>query len=158
MCRMLVIATILSLRSYRHQTSHLRLFHISSYLLANLWGCAPFLIMGLCPLKLSFPGALLPAMASAHSAVSTATIVRVSRTVCRSIVLSTSLSRPLPTSWFMRGLAIGPNTAAGTPRVPRRGARRELHACTCPPLISCSPKCWTLLPGGGLNNDVVVLY
>ena len=94
MCRMLVIATILSPRSYRYQTSYLLLFHLSFYLLVNLWGCAPFL-MGLCPL--SFPGALLPA--SAHSAVSTATIVRVSRRLYRSIVLSTFLSHPLPTSW-----------------------------------------------------------
>ena len=92
MCRMLVIATILLPRSYRYQTSYLLLFHLSFYLLVNLWGCAAFL-MGLCPLF--FPGALLPA--SAHSAVSTATMVRVSRRLYRSIVLSTF--HPLPTSW-----------------------------------------------------------
>ena len=82
MCRMLVIATILSPRSCRYQTSYLLLFHLSFYLLINLWGCAPFL-MGLCPL--SFPGALFAIVpASVHSAVSTATIVRVTRRLCPS--------------------------------------------------------------------------
>ena len=95
MCSMLVIATILSLRSYRYQTSYIST-PLSSIFLPT---CKS---LGLCPLSYGdvppfcswCPVTSQCALGSfyCHHRPSISTVVR-------SIVLSTFLSHPLPTSW-----------------------------------------------------------